>query len=270
MNGVAMTELLLEERQDFILCRLRAEGRVVAGDLARLFRVSEDTVRRDLRAMAAAGLCRRVYGGALAAGGRDRPMSERLAIAADRKAALAEAAVALIEPDSTIFIDAGSTNLAIARRLPPAMRLTVATNAPVIAAELVERPNIELVVIGGRVDPMVGAAVDAKAMRDVEALRPDLLMLGACGLDERAGVTATRYDDAEFKRFVAERSRSIAVALTSDKIGVPTPYSVLPLSQCAALVVEHDADDRTVAGILAAGVRAIKAERPADAGREET
>ena len=264
-----MTGLLLQERQDLILCRLKAEGRVMAGDLARLFRVSEDTVRRDLREMAAAGLCRRVYGGALPVDARDRPMSERLAIAADRKAALAEAAVALIEPGSTVFFDAGSTNLAVARRLPPAVRLTVATNAPVIAAELAERPNTEVIVIGGRIDPMVGAAVDAKAMRDVEALRPDLLILGACGFEEGAGITATRYDDAEFKRFVSERSRAVAAALTNEKIGVPAPYPVLPLWRCGAIVVEHDADGETVAAISAAGVRVIKARRPVDAAPEE-
>ena len=241
----------------------------MAGALAQLFGVSEDTVRRDLREMAAAGLCRRVYGGALSLVPPDRPMSERLVVAPDRKAALAEAAVGLIEAGMTVFLDASSTNVAIARRLPPGMRLTVATNAPVIAAELVERAGTEIIVIGGRVDPVVGAAVDAKAMRDAEALRPDLLVLGACGFDAAVGITATRYDDAEFKRFVAERSNSVVAALTNEKIGVPTPYPVFALSRCAAIVLEHDAGDDALAAIRRAGTRVVTAPSPEGSGRRK-
>ncbi|WP_164851958.1 DeoR family transcriptional regulator, partial [Sinorhizobium meliloti] len=64
MHGSRMsTDLLLRERKSLIQERLRTEGRVLAVDLAREFGVSEDTIRRDLREMAAAGLCERVYGG---------------------------------------------------------------------------------------------------------------------------------------------------------------------------------------------------------------
>ena len=66
-----MTDLLLRERQGIIRKRLAEEGRVIAADLAQEFRISEDTIRRDLREMAAAGFCRRVYGGALPAAGDD-------------------------------------------------------------------------------------------------------------------------------------------------------------------------------------------------------
>lgn len=58
-------ELLPQQRHRLILERLLAQGRVIAVDLARELEVSHDTIRRDLREMAAAGQCRRVYGGAL-------------------------------------------------------------------------------------------------------------------------------------------------------------------------------------------------------------
>src|SRR5690606_26714764 len=116
--GEAMQpDLLLRQRQTLIQDRLRQSGRVLAADLAQEFSVSEDTIRRDLRELAAAGLCARVYGGALSVtpGGT---FARRMGEAPERKAALALAALAFIKPGATVFFDAGSTNMAIARSLP--------------------------------------------------------------------------------------------------------------------------------------------------------
>lgn len=258
-SAMDSTAYLLKERQKMIRDRLARHGRVMAGNLAAEFEVSEDTIRRDLRELAAAGFCQRVYGGALAP---DRPMSERLTQAPERKAALAAAAAPLIEPHMTVFFDAGSTNLAIAQTLPTGMKLTAATNAPVIAAALVGRSDIEVIMIGGHIDDTVGGAIDAKAMRDAEMLRPDLLVLGTCGLDLASGITSTRFDDAAFKRCVAERSRSVLAAVTTEKIGVPAPYAVVPVARCSHIVVEHDCEARDAAAIAAEGPSLVRALAP--------
>ena len=110
--------LLLGERQDLIRARLDLSGRVIAAELAQELGVSEDTIRRDLREMAASGLCRRVYGGALRMTHASTTMNERMAIAGERKAALARTAAGLIPAGATVFLDAGSTNVALARALP--------------------------------------------------------------------------------------------------------------------------------------------------------
>ena len=107
---------------------------MLAGELAARFGVSEDTVRRDLRELAKAGECRRVYGGAVAPApyaGFVRPAQRS---AAEAKARLADAAVKLLSPRQTLFIDASTTNIAIARAIPRDIELTVATNAIGVAA----------------------------------------------------------------------------------------------------------------------------------------
>ena len=210
-------ELLLGERQDLIRVRLDLSGRVIAAELAQELGVSEDTIRRDLREMAASGLCRRVYGGALRLTPSSSTMNERMAVGGDRKAALARTAAALIPAGSTVFLDAGSTNVALARALPAGGDLTVATNAPAIAAALLER-DIATIQLGGLIDGRSGAAIGAKAMRDAEAFRPDILVLGVCGIDPDAGVTADSFEEAEFKRFVASRSKAVFVIATNDKL----------------------------------------------------
>ena len=131
-------DLLLHERQSLILKRIQDEGRVIAAALAQELSISEDTIRRDLREMAAAGLCRRVYGGALPPDDAGSSLVERLQIKPERKDAMARAALPLIETGMTVFIDAGSTNLAIARAIPPGLRLTVITNTPMVATALLE------------------------------------------------------------------------------------------------------------------------------------
>ena len=109
--------LLTTERQALICALLAEEGRVLASPLARRFNVSEDTVRRDLRDLAQAGLCRRVYGGAVPLAPSDGPLGERRNLAPHRKASLGRAIAATIEPGALVFIDAGSTNLAVAEAL---------------------------------------------------------------------------------------------------------------------------------------------------------
>ncbi|MDQ0560677.1 DeoR/GlpR family transcriptional regulator of sugar metabolism [Rhizobium mesoamericanum] len=252
-------ELLLQERQSVILRKLKSDGRVLAADLAVEFGVSEDTVRRDLREMAAAGLCERVYGGALPLSPAGGSLTHRTSIAPDRKQALAVAAVSEIVPGSVVFFDAGSTNLAIAMALPMDLSLTAATNAPAIAGALIEKPAVNVILIGGLIDRQVGGALGAKALRDMESLSPDLCILGACGIDLTAGVTTFGFEDAEFKRFAASRSKKILVAATSDKFGTAAPHSVLPVAQCGCLVVERDADPAMLAHYRDGGCRTIVA-----------
>ena len=258
---------LPDERRQIILDRLARHGRVLAGDLAREFGASADTIRRDLREMAAAGQCRRVYGGALPLSPASGSLAARRTEAPERKAALGRAAAALARPGEIVFFDAGSTNAAIARALAPGLGVTVATNAPDIAADLVGRPGVELIVIGGRVDPRSGAALGARALRDALELRVDLAFLGACAVDLRAGVAAFDAEEAEFKRLIAERAKAVAAAVTTDKLGTAAPFAVAPVSRLTHLVVEADAPEEALAPLRRAGVRVHRAERVGEARR---
>ncbi|MGB3878723.1 DeoR/GlpR family DNA-binding transcription regulator [Shinella zoogloeoides] len=255
---MSVQDLLLGERQALIRMRLDLSGRVIAAELAQELGVSEDTIRRDLREMAASGLCQRVYGGALRISPASTTMNERMAIGGARKAALARAAATLVPAGATVFLDAGSTNLALARALPAGQGLTVATNAPAIAAALLER-DLTTIQLGGLIDARLGAAIGAKAMRDAEALRPDILVLGVCGIDPEAGVTAGSFEEAEFKRFLASRSRTVMVVATNDKLSTAAPYSVVPLSRVAQVVIEADADDEEAAALTVAGIETLRA-----------
>jgi DeoR/GlpR family transcriptional regulator of sugar metabolism len=253
------TELLLRQRQALIVKRLQSADRVIAADLAEEFNVSEDTIRRDLREMAAAGLCERVYGGALPVAIKPTYLAERMQAEPERKMKVARAAVALLESGMLVFLDAGSTNLAIAKSIPAGLDVTIATNSPSIGNELFDLPNVELIMIGGRVDRKVGAAIGGVAMREAGALRPDLCILGACGLDRLAGITAFDVEDAEFKRAIALHSRKVLVAVLNEKLGTAAAYSVLPIGGCDYLAVEADFDPEMAAAFETGKTRIIRA-----------
>ena len=92
-------------------------------------------------------------------------------------------------------------------------------------------------------------------------MRPDLCILGACGADVDAGLTVFEYEDAEFKRLVAQSSGSVMAAITNDKFGTAAPHRVIASRECSALVIEHDAPAATLRLYQAAGITLARARK---------
>jgi DeoR/GlpR family transcriptional regulator of sugar metabolism len=251
---------LPQERHHFILQRLQTDGKVLAAQLAQDLDVTEDTIRRDLRDLAADGLCQKVYGGAvrMPAAPESGTLLQRMGREQSGKSRLAAAAATLVQPGSTIFLDAGSSNLAIADALP-AMPLTVLTNAPSIAVRLLEQPHIDLIMIGGRIRQSLGGSVGATALREAELLRPDLYFIGACGVDVQAGVTAVDFEEAEFKRRLAANSKATAIVATVAKLGAVAACHVLHIAQLTHLIVEAQTSAELAEAYAAAGARLLRA-----------
>jgi DeoR/GlpR family transcriptional regulator of sugar metabolism len=253
-------DLMPAERQKEILERIRRDGRVLATDLAREFSTSEDTIRRALRDLAAQGLCARVYGGALAISSASGTNLQRRREAVDRKLALGQKMASIIRPGQFVFIDAGSTNLAVARSLPKSMDLTVATHDPTIAAALADRTDLTLITIGGQVNPFIGAAVDGRALRQILELRPDLLVLGICAIDADDGIAAFHSEDAQMKRSLLERSGSVAIAVLNEKLSASAPFQIGAVDAVADLVVEADAPKQELSDFESRGIRIHRAK----------
>src|SRR6266700_7336244 len=104
--------MLAAERRDLRVARLRRDGKLVARDLAQELGLSEDSVRRDLRELAAAGLCQRVYGGALPISPALADYATRVAVEPASKQRVAARAAQLIQPNTAVIIDGGTTALA--------------------------------------------------------------------------------------------------------------------------------------------------------------
>jgi DeoR/GlpR family transcriptional regulator of sugar metabolism len=225
----------------------------LAAELAREFETSEDTIRRDLRDLAAAGVCRRVYGGALKLSPASGTLLERQSLHPARKLGLGRTAAALVAPGQILLIDAGSTNLGTARSLDPDCGLTVITNAPAIAAALAGRPAHMVIMLGGRIDPRSGGSIGARALQDLRDIRADVCFLGACALSAATGISAFDAEEAAFKRVLIEASERIVVTLTNDKLGTVAPYRIAPLAAVDDIVIEADAPAAMLDGLVGPG-----------------
>ena len=254
--------ILAAERQQQILERLGRDGRVLAAALAEVFATSEDTIRRDLRDLSGRGLCRRVYGGALPISPASRSAQIRAGEATDRKAALGQALAGLITPDSLLYMDSGSTNLAAVKAFPDDLRLTVATHDPALAAALLAKREITLWLIGGRVSRETGAAVGGRTLADVEALRPELAFLGVCALDPLEGIAAFDPDDAEIKRALLRNSGCVVAAVLNEKLETGAPFALGRAESLDCVILEADAPESVARAFAERGMNVLRAAPP--------
>jgi DeoR/GlpR family transcriptional regulator of sugar metabolism len=254
-SNLGRSSSLPANRERRILDRLGRDGQVSSTALAEEFSTSEDTIRRDLRELAARGLCQRVYGGAVVTSPASTSISVRLGESHERKEALGRMLATLLRPKQFVYIDAGSTNLAFARALSHDLSLTVATHDPAIAACLLDKPAIKLLLIGGSVNREVGAALGGKTMLEAAAMRPDLLILGVCSLHTNEGAGAFDADDAEMKRTLIHTAGSVAVAVLNEKLKSVAAHKVAEIDAIADVVIEADAPASVLTTLSSKGVR---------------
>jgi DeoR/GlpR family transcriptional regulator of sugar metabolism len=243
---------LPRERQDRIIERLRRHGRVIAADLAVEFRVSEDSIRRDLRELAARSLCKRVYGGALLMTSAP-PIAERRREDVERKRALAAVAATLVSPRQILFIDAGSTNSMIAAALPEGQDLTVVTNAPDVALAVIGRPGFEVLTIGGRIDPKIGGAIGSIALRQIQRIRADLCFPGVCAADAQTGLWTLDAEEVVLKQAMIEASGETVLVATREKLIRAATHHTAPVESITHLVTERTTDAAILDAWRAAG-----------------
>lgn len=221
--------MLAPQRRDEIASRLRADGRVLVTELAKDLGITTETVRRDLDALEQAGIARRVHGGAVGAGRVslvETAVAEREGANAEGKRAIARLACQrlLALGATSALLDAGTTTAALAHELVATWphaggpRLVVATHSPGIAQILAAHPSIEVHAIGGRIRNVTGAAVGAQTVLAIAALRPDVVILGANGVDGD-GVSTPDPDEAAVKAAIVASGRRVAVLADGAKLG---------------------------------------------------
>jgi len=221
--------------------------------------VTEDSVRRDLRELAAAGLCQRVYGGALPVSPAVADYATRTSVSPASKQRIAAAAAALIEPGSAVLLDGGTTALAVAAALPPDLTATVITHSPTVAAALVDHPTVEVFVLGGRLFKHSAVTCGAAAAEAAGGVHADLFLLGVTGVHPNAGLTTGDPDEAAMKRTLAGRAADTYVLASREKIGAASPYTVLPLQAVSGIITDASSDLPLLDELRQAGVTILKA-----------
>ena len=233
--------MLTAQRKALLLSRLATDGRLVAAALATELGLSEDTIRRDLRDLAAEGKLLRVHGGAMPLSPTHRPLAERRDMAIGEKRRLGAAAAKLIRPGQVVLIDGGTTHAELVHALPADLRATIVTHSPTIAAALEPFPDIEVILIGGRLFRHSMVAVGVIAAEGFARLHADLCLLGVTGLHPERGLTTGDDEEAAIKRRMIAQAGETVVLATSDKLGASSPFAIAPFAAIGTLVVPKEA-----------------------------
>lgn len=252
MHDLRVMTDLSSNRRETIATRLASGQTIIAGALATEFGVSEDAIRRDLRALAAEGKCRRVYGGALPILPTAVPLAARIDEGQPAKQTLARAGASSVRPGELVFLDSGSTNLWLVEMLPEDAELTVVTNSPDIAAAALRRRDLSVIVVGGMADSVIGGCVDAAAVQAIAQMRFDRAFIGACAVSTD-GISAFHHADASFKRVVITQAAQNVVLATTDKLDERAPHHIAAPEQVSLLVIEESATPTQRSALEAGG-----------------
>ena len=247
--------MLTTQRKKLLLARLAAEGQLVAKALAHELGTSEDTIRRDLRELAAEGRLQRVHGGALPASAAMGDLAVRGQVAVADKVALGRFGASLVKPGQVVILDGGTTALQVARHLAPGLRATVVTHSPPIAVELAQHAGIEILMLGGRLFRHSMVNVGADVIAAASRLRADLFFLGATGVHPDAGLSTGDAEEAAVKRALHERAAETVVLASSEKLMAASPFVIAPLAAASLLAVPRATPARVTRALRASGVK---------------
>jgi DeoR family fructose operon transcriptional repressor len=262
-----------EERQQKIAELVAGSGRVSVTLLAERFRITTETVRRDLATLETAGTVRRVHGGAVAAdrfSTTEESINERAVQSTDQKVRIAQAALALIPKDSpgSVLIDGGTTTEVLAELLSrrtaversdaePRTELVAITHAIPIAAKLSSTPGIALQILGGRVRGITQAAVGQATVEAAHRIRPDIAFIGTNGIHAKFGLSTPDPEEAAVKAAFVHSARRIVVLADSSKLDAETLVQFASLKDLDTLITDSEPSPELAAALAEAGVDVV-------------
>ncbi|HEX6523872.1 MAG TPA: DeoR/GlpR family DNA-binding transcription regulator [Streptosporangiaceae bacterium] len=251
--------MLAAERRDLLVARLRRDGKLVARDLAAELGLSEDSVRRDLRELAAAGLCQRVYGGALPVSPALGSQASRYEIAPESKRRVAARAAGLITPGTTAILGGGTTALEVVAALRPDLDATFITHSASTAAALADHPRVNVFVLGGRLHKLSVSASGAAAAEAASAVTADLALLPMPGIHPREGLTTSEPEEASLVRILISRAADTYVLASIEKLGTVCSCKVVGVSEVAGIVTDAPASHPAVRQLRELGASIVQA-----------
>lgn len=213
--------MTITERHKFILQHLYEKNEIDIGDLSQTMQVSGVTIRKDLKVLEEKGLLYRTKGGASVSNpyANERPINEKEFINVDQKKKIARAALKIVSETNSIIIGSGTTVFELSRCLTPTRRLFVITPALKVALELYNRPNIEVLHLGGLIHSTSGSSAGTFAERVLDEISCDILFLGVDGIDLEFGLTITNLVEASLNQKMIKIARKVVIMADSSKFG---------------------------------------------------
>ncbi|HGL4099947.1 TPA: DeoR/GlpR family DNA-binding transcription regulator [Klebsiella michiganensis] len=228
-------------RQKYLIDILSEKGQITISELVDRLQVSADTLRRDLSDLEKQGLAQKNHGGAIALNLSAMNRQNRNTLLPDTKKRLGKIVAEKIPGGSTLFLDAGSTVLAVATQIQGPM--TVITPSLDIAQHFSTRADIQLILLGGKWDMQQRLFAGSATVSLLERYRADIAVLGTCALHADLGLSASQEADAEVKRAMLAASAEHWLVADHMKLNHCEPWLVAGLADIHQLFLDRPWDE---------------------------
>jgi DeoR family transcriptional regulator of aga operon len=251
---------LTAERRLAIKQLLREQGTVRVADLSARFGVSPSTIRRDLQILAQQDLIERGYGGATQ---RSEKADQETALAgdplADEKTRIGQAAANLLLAGETVFLGAGSTTLAVARALAGRSDLKVITNSLSVATYLTAHSDVELILVGGRIQRPGLAMIGHLAEQALAGLHANKVILGVQGISALDGLTSEDLSQVRLAQMLLETVSEAIIVADHTKFGRICTARIAPVDRADVIVTGHQAPNAALWELAELDVKVVLA-----------
>ncbi|GGG22815.1 DeoR/GlpR family DNA-binding transcription regulator [Pontibacter amylolyticus] len=229
--------MLKEERQAFIIKQINLHNKVLSSDLSLKLNVSEDTVRRDLNELAESGQILKVHGGALSKSFH-YPFSQSEVYAKESKKEIARKVIDLLKDGMSVLVGGGTTMIEVARMIPDTLRCTFFTVSPLVALELAERPNINVILLGGQLSKNSHIMIGAQVVNQLSEIKVDLCILGTNSLSVEDGLTDSDWEVVQVKKAMIRSAKKTAIMSIAEKLGSDQNMKICDLNSIHYLVTD--------------------------------
>ena len=223
---------------------IREQGTATLEELAQRFRVSLNTIRRDVAELVRRGSVVKVYGGVSVAEGQLLPISVRSEKMNEAKQRIGKLSADFVKDNSTIFLDAGSTPLCILPHLSTKKNITIVTYSLAALIEASKYPDLQVIALGGLFSPATFSYVGSTPLEALRRMRIDTVFIAASAVSAERGLMNNTYLEAEIKRYVVRDNDNIILMTDHTKFGQSAVYSFADLSDITMLVTDCEPEKK--------------------------
>jgi DeoR/GlpR family transcriptional regulator of sugar metabolism len=242
--------MLAIQRREIIKKQIELKGEVLVAELSKNFNVSDSTIRRDLDVLERQQVVTKTYGGAVIHEQyslTEEPLfSERESTNYNQKKQIAIQAADLVEDGDVIILDNGTTTSLMVNYLHEKQDLTIITNSINIAYHLMANPNIEIIVLGGRLRNRTGAIVGSSTLLSLQSIWANKVFLSCSGVSLEGGVTVSNMNSMELRKQMIKSSQSTILLADTSKIGKRLIAKICSVHELTTLVTDQDFEEKEV------------------------
>lgn len=247
----------------------RLGGSARSAELAKALDVSEETVRRTIKALSKTGVLERMYGGAYLAGHRETPsFFHRIAKHSTEKQAIAAAVVERVQDGMTLFLDVGSTTAFVAEKLRDRFRLTIATNSIGVAQVLANHNGNHVHLLGGEMQTDERGTFGFVTEQQARRFAYDLAIFSTDAMSENRGFLYLNAAESHLAATIAGCADRVLVALDHNKFNQTAPHQGLDVRDVDEIVTDRPPPPKLAESMLNWGIETHLAEGRVDVGQD--